>query len=928
MINSAYTVVKIPKFEKCYIHIMNKKVRRRDKMKTSKKQVITLIGLFLLLSTTAAVLMQSANAQVDRGQIKVFAYISANPNPVGVGQPVLVTFRVDQPAAGALVRSGLFNGTSVTITKPDGSTETRQNLVLDSTSSGWFLYTPTQTGTYYFQMFFPKQGPYVSTVDGGGFGVPAGIYTYLPDESEKIPLTVQADPIPGYDRSPPLPTNYWTRPINAENKGWWAVADNWLMRGYDKPSRSFAGTPVFSPYTSGPQSAHILWSKPIIPGGLVGGPFGDTVYYHGISYEQFFEAMVLQGMVFYTEHGLTGTMQNYGTRFLNLYTGEDYPLMYMNNTNILFAQTLNVDTPNEHGVLEYLIVQRSASGQTYWDFYEVFPDMQQNPRLQFSLIMTGLTAGYTCFGPKGEILIYNIAGNATHRYMTMFNASRAVLGVRYAGIDVWSPSGTINASRLVTEAPNQATAAEAPYWESVSHSPYVGIEWNVTLPDIDGVAQTVREVSVAEGLLLATQRDFSKLPNIYSDVGYDIGLMKRDASGRYPSTLNHLWAANRTTINDIHDRVSNHIRDGKYVRFDEGEEVYYGYNMRTGQQIWKTQPLNNAWALFTRIYEIAYGKLYTSGYDGIIRCFNMDTGALLWSYNKGSAGFENAYGGYPEYAGFAIADNVVYTTADEHSSDGVLWRGSQLWAIDATTGQLLWKVNGMYRHPVVADGICTAINTYDGQVYAFGKGPSATTVEAPLTGVAQGSSVIIRGTVTDQSAGAKAKIEEGFFNSIPAISDANQAAWMEYLYMQKPCPDTATGVPVKLFATAPDGATTELATVTSNADGMFYYAWKPQQTGAYVITAVFEGSNSYGPSSATTAVVIDPAAAQPTQTPTPSETIAPTEAPTQTVAPTASPSAGVEPASGISTETLLIAGAAVIVVIAVIAAALVLRKRQ
>ena len=56
--------------------------------------------------------------------------------------------------------------------------------------------------------------------------------------------------------------------------------------------------------------------------------------------------------------------------------------------------------------------------------------MQQNPRLQFSLIMTGLTAGYTVFGPKGEILIYNIGGNATHRYMTLFNSSRAVLGVR------------------------------------------------------------------------------------------------------------------------------------------------------------------------------------------------------------------------------------------------------------------------------------------------------------------------------------------------------------------------------------------------------------------------------------------------------------------------------------------------------------------
>ena len=42
---------------------------------------------------------------------------------------------------------------------------------------------------------------------------------------------------------------------------------------------------------------------------------------------------------------------------------------------------------------------------------------------------------------------------------------------------------------------------------------------------------------------------------------------------------------------------------------------------------------------------------------------------------------------------------------------------------------------------------------------------------------------------------------------------------------------------------------------------MFYYAWKPSQTGTYKIDAVFEGSNSYGASGASTAVVVDAAAA-------------------------------------------------------------------
>ncbi len=793
------------------------------------------------------------------------------------------------------------------ITRPDGTTETKGPITLDSTSSGWLLYTPTVVGTYYFQMNFPQQQYWINGTTN------QDLYTYKADMSEKIPLIVQQDPVQGYTNSPPLPTDYWARPINAENKGWWQVADDWLMRGYDKTSRSFAGTPAFAPYTSAPDSAHILYSKPIVLGGIAGGKFGDISYYTGVSYEQYFEAMVLNGVVIYSEHGATTSGNTIGTRFFDLKTGEDYPLMYMNATGIQFAQKLNVDTPNEHGVLTYIVVSRGDS----WDFYEILPDMQRAPSLQFTLSgMTGLT-GTTVFGPNGEILSYRIAGNATHRYMTCFNASKAVLGVRFSGIDVWSPSGTINASRKVTEAPNAATSAEVAYWESVSNSPYVGIEWNVTLPDVDGVTQTVREVNVEEGWLLATATDSLPFPYVYSDVGYNIGQMKRGLDGKYPTTLAHTFAANRTMIHDIHDRISNHIKYGMYIRYDEGEEVYYAFSMQTGTQLWKTNPINNAWALFARNYEFAYNKLITSGFDGIIRAYDITNGNLLWSYNKGSAGFENAYGGYPEYAGFAIADGKVYTTSDEHSSDGVLWRGSSLWAIDIETGQLAFKVNGMYRHPVIADGVLIAINSYDGQVYAFGKGPSATTVSAPQTAVPKGTTVMITGTVTDQTPANK---------GTPAISDASMSAWMEYLHMTKTIPSNATGVPVKIAAIdCNTNAYTDLGTATSDMAGNFGFSWTPIAEGTYQIVASFDGSNSYGSSFSTTYMVVGPAAsAAPTSTPT--QTVAPTSTPSATVS--ASPTVAPTPGTGVSTETLLIAGAAVVIIIAVIAAALVLRKRK
>ena len=69
----------------------------------------------------------------------------------------------------------------------------------------------------------------------------------------------------------------------------------------------------------------------------------------------------------------------------------------------------------------------------------------------------------------------------------------------------------------------------------------------------------------------------------------------------------------------------------------------------------------------------------------------------------------------------------------------------------------------------------------DMQVICIGKGPSKTTVEAPLTAIEQGQSIVVRGTVTDIAAGAKQLVDDGKFNIIPAISDADQAnGWNIY----------------------------------------------------------------------------------------------------------------------------------------------------
>jgi hypothetical protein len=404
-------------------------------------------------------------------------------------------------------------------------------------------------------------------------------------------------------------------------------------------------------------------------------------------------------------------------------------------------------------------------------------------------------------------------------------------------------------------------------------------------------------------------------------MAYDINSIKKDAIGNYPTSINHLWLTNRTNFyygasNAI--RTSNTINSGVYARYDQATMKVSAFDIKTGAKLWQSEKLPGGdWANFERSWTIAYGIVFGSGMDGHIYAWDAKTGAMKWDYYFGSAGYENAYGAYAVYNGFTVADGKVYVCNDEHSPDAVMWRGGRLYCIDAYTGEGLWNISGWLRHAVISDGILTSNNVLDMKIYTIGKGPSATTVSAPQSAVTVGSPITITGTVTDQSPGQK---------GTPAVSDISMSAWMEYVHMQKIIPGNAKGVPVKLLAVSPDGQTIDLGTATSDIGGSYGISWTPAKEGLYQIIATFEGTNGYGGSYATTYLTVGPANPIITPTIAPTATVVPTITPTATVS--ASPTVAPTPGTGISTETLLIAGAAVVIIIAVIAAALVLRKRK
>ncbi len=223
-----------------------------------------------------------------------------------------------------------------------------------------------------------------------------------------------------------------------------------------------------------------------------------------------------------------------------------------------------------------------------------------------------------------------------------------------------------------------------------------------------------------------------------------------------------------------------------------------------------------------------------------------------------------------------IADGKVYLSTTEHSPNTPLYKDALFRCINATTGEEIWTLMGyatnMYGGTdLIADGFFAFLNCYDMQIYCVGKGPSALTVTAPDVGVEVGKSVVIRGTVTDIAAGTQQNEQAARFpNGVPAVSDASMRDWMEYVYMQKPKPADATGVPVSIDVIDSNGNYRNVGTAISDASGSFTLTWQPDIEGNYTVIATFAGSESYWPSSAETSFAADPApAATPEPTPMP-----------------------------------------------------------
>jgi len=323
---------------------------------------------------------------------------------------------------------------------------------------------------------------------------------------------------------------------------------------------------------------------------------------------------------------------------------------------------------------------------------------------------------------------------------------------------------------------------------------------------------------------------------------------------------------------------------------------YWVYSLdvaKTGQPqgtlLWTSEPEDqfNFYGMSASIYR---GRLLSYGYTGILMAYNITTGHVDWNWSAPFLGVdETPYRHTPLSLAF-IADGKIYLYSSEHSPTMPLRRDGKIYCVDTETGKMLWAITCWpSSSPIIADGRIIAYDLQDGMIYCYGKGNSATTVAASPEISVHGNSVMVKGTVTDETDTGRLNTNAAGtsrFNSLnapvsgdydftlkgtPAIADESMDAWMEYKYHQRLLPADAKGVEVTLDTLDPNGNFVHIGTVTSDVNGNYAYAFKPEVPGTYQIMATFAGSASYGPSFATTYLSVDeaPPATAPPEYPQP-----------------------------------------------------------
>jgi len=754
-------------------------------------------------------------------ELDTHAFLSFRPNPVGVNQEILVNFWLEPPINVVRYHSNY----TIVITDPEGIEVVIQMASYRGDSTGWFPYIVDKVGTWTIQFIFPGSyfppGNY-SAYSGGA--TIAGVYVefdescyYKPSSTDKQKLEVTDEIVYSWPPSD-LPTDYWTRPIQFADREWASIGGNYPWYGpgvgSDWPAdtnRYYSDRYDFLPYCEAPETSHIVWRRQGDLSGIVGGEArrGENVPQFQMTGDPGNPDIIYAGRCYDT---ITTTLPDGSTgsvwRCYDLRTGE----IYWDKTDV-------------DGIPRY-IEYDEGSGEVPGGAGRAFGDVGY---VNLIYIGGGRLKKYNPFSGAltMDVEIPALTSSATY-YRNCYALSVQNLGGGNYRLINWTTAGIPGRTR---------------YPDIISNTTYARSSLP-TMYDLES-GYGARYSSISPPAMGATLGTI-----VY---GYDL------------LTGEELWN---------HTLPTEGMFSGSCAAADHGKVVILfkgGYfkcwDLATGNFLWKSELMDYPWgeASFGGYqFESAYGMFYRQAYDGIY-AFNWTNGKIVWKYEDPALSqYETPYrdeDGQTVYSFDSnawIADGKLYTINNEHTPTPPTTRGWGVVCVDAITGEGIWKISGPWTWGgpgPIADGYLT-ISSNDGYKYVFGKGESATTVSVQNDVIAKGNSVLIKGTVLDQSPAQP---------DTPCVSKESMSTQMQYLFFGFPIDgiwhnEMITGVPVTLTAVDSDDNWIDIGTTTTDGYyGTFGLAWTPTDEGTYKIIASFESDDSYGSSAAATYVTVGPA---------------------------------------------------------------------
>lgn len=701
-------------------------------MKIQKNKIVamTIAIFFILLMASSTILTPTTDASNPPVKVPTNAYITVAPGVIGVNQTATIVVFLDRysPTSGG-ENGQTWDGFLITIQKPDGTNTTIGPWKCSSAvASDFKTFTPTEVGNY--TMWFSWPGGTVTSSEATYSSASIGDI-FLSATSGPTTLIVQADPIPAWSE-PPLPTDYWTLPVNGQNRQWSSLASNWLQGTWL--------TNNFQRWGTGPKSAHVLWAEPIMantpesrgyPGGIADGSWPGLS--NNINdYESAWRGAIIMNGIIYYNPPITEQSNKYGYYAMDLYTGQK--LWYKNGTDnginnpfsitqpssastapsyaeqfyiLTCGQLYHYSSVNGQGIASFLWMQAQAAttfttSQSTWY-------MLDSTTGNVILTLKNVPSGTSATDQDGSLLVYSY--NSAKGQFLCWNSSKAIYpgGATSSGAQVFRPAvGAVIDAVNDTAWVNASTtwgASFDPLLQTALKTPHSGYTMNVTsdqFKSLPAASSAGAPGTTVTGSMQIVQ-DAQRVPK--QIFGSSVTTTYTSIGG---STCGDLIGLCLLNINE------HATENSPWPTLDSSVNTNLGYTLTLNYNKNITVPLpgrNYTWS----VTGVDYGSdifFIRCAQTGQLWAYQLSTGNALWGPTPAMTE-TNQFDYYGQsvgvYYGIVIVTSQYSGTIDAYEAT----TGQFLWTYDASSAP--YRFEGSYGNnmPLSIGAVC------DGMIYTY-----------------------------------------------------------------------------------------------------------------------------------------------------------------------------------------------------------------